>query len=49
MPCTFIAVKGAGHGRFRSPEVQTRVRLFLEKHLLGRDVAVSAEPIGRGP
>jgi len=44
VPCTFVTVKGAGHG-FRSPEAQARVRLFLEKYLLGKDVAVSAEPI----
>jgi len=49
VPCTFITVQGAGHGRFRSPEVQTRIRLFLEKYLLGKDVAVSAEPIENAP
>jgi len=49
VPCTFITVKGAGHGRFRSPEVQQRVRRFLEKHLLGKDVEVSAEPIENTP
>jgi len=48
VPCTFVTVKGAGHG-FRSPEAQARVRLFLEKYLLGKDVAVSAEPIRYTP
>ena len=40
-----IAVEGAGHGRFQSPDVGQRVRLFLEKHLLGKDVEVPSAPI----
>lgn len=40
-----IAVEGAGHGRFESPEVGQRVRLFLEQRLLGKDVKVPPGPI----
>ena len=49
VPCTFITIKGAGHGGFRNPEVHERIRLFLEKHLLGKDVTVSAEAIENTP
>ena len=44
VPCTFVTIRGAGHG-FGGPDVHDRVRLFLEKHLLGKDVEVSAEAI----
>jgi acetyl esterase/lipase len=44
----FVKVEGGGHG-FGGPEVGTRVRAFLDKHLLGEDVAVSAEPIQAPP
>ncbi len=40
-----IRMVGAGHG-FRSPEIDRRVRAFLDKHLRGKDVEVSDEPIG---
>lgn len=41
---TFIRMVGGGHG-IGGPEIESRVTAFLEKHLLLRDVAVSAEPI----
>ncbi|HEX5102226.1 MAG TPA: alpha/beta hydrolase, partial [Pirellulaceae bacterium] len=41
---TFIKIEGGGHG-IGGPEVEARVRAFFEKHLLGKDVEVSAEPI----
>jgi len=41
---TFIKVVGAGHG-FRTPELQRRVDLFFARHLLGKSVAISSEPI----
>jgi len=41
---TFVKIEGGGHG-IGGPEVEARVRAFLEKHLLGKDVQVSAEPI----
>jgi acetyl esterase/lipase len=40
----FVKVEGVGHG-FGGPEVDARVKAFLDNHLLGKDVAVSAEPI----
>jgi acetyl esterase/lipase len=41
---TFVKIEGGGHG-IGGPEIETRVRAFFEKHLLGKDVQVSAEPI----
>lgn len=41
---TLIKIEGGGHG-IGGREVETRVRAFLEKHLLGKDVQVSADPI----
>jgi acetyl esterase/lipase len=40
----FVTVEGGGHG-FGGPEVSTRVKTFLDRHLLGKDVVVSARPI----
>jgi acetyl esterase/lipase len=42
---TLQQIKNGEHGGFNSEEVNTRTRLFLEKHLLGRNVDISAEPI----
>lgn len=39
-----LPVEGAGHG-FRTNEVAERMRLFFDKHLRGKDVKISAEPI----
>jgi acetyl esterase/lipase len=41
---TLVHIEGGGHG-FGGPEVNARVKAFLEKHLLGKDVEVSGEPI----
>ncbi len=40
-----IPVEGAGHGRFMTPEVSRRLTQFFDKHLRGKDVSISAEPI----
>ena len=45
---TFVKNEGGAHG-FGGPAVDARVKAFLDKHLLGRDVAVSAEPIQAPP
>lgn len=41
---TFVKIVGGGHG-IGGPAVDQRVRAFLDRHLLGKEVAVSAEPI----
>ncbi len=41
---TFIKMDGGGHG-IGGPEIARRVTAFLDKHLLGKDIEVSAEPI----
>lgn len=41
---TFVPVEGAGHG-FAGQEVNQRVRDFLDKIALGKDVEVSSQPI----
>jgi acetyl esterase/lipase len=43
-----ISVEGAGHGRFGTPEVQRRMTQFFDKHLQGKDVSISTEPIKPG-
>ena len=40
-----IPVVGGGHGVSGSTEPQDRMKAFFDKHLLGKPVAVSAEPI----
>jgi dipeptidyl aminopeptidase/acylaminoacyl peptidase len=45
---TFVRVEGGGHGGFRSAELSRRVSLFFDKHLRGKDVRVSDEPIRVG-
>lgn len=42
-----VPVEGAGHG-FRTNEVAERLRQFFDKHLRGKDVKISAEPIKQG-
>lgn len=44
---TLVVVEGGGHG-FGGQEVFARVRAFFARHLRGREVEVSAEPIGAG-
>ena len=41
---TFVKIEGGGHG-IGGPAVDGRVRDFFAKHLLGKDVTVSDEPI----
>jgi len=41
---TLIRIEGGGHG-IGGPEINSRVNAFLEKHLLGKSVTVSAESI----
>lgn len=42
---TFVRVIGGGHGGFSTPEVPQRIRAFLDKHLRGKKMPISAEPI----
>jgi acetyl esterase/lipase len=39
-----VPIEGGGHG-FGGPEVYQRVTAFLDKHLRGKDVKVSSDPI----
>jgi acetyl esterase/lipase len=41
---TLITMQGGGHG-IGGPEITSRVRTFFDKHLLGKEVTVSPEPI----
>ena len=41
----FVKMIGAGHGGFRQPETQERVKAFIEKYLRDKKVKVSDEPI----
>lgn len=45
---TFVKIEGGAHG-FGGPEVDARVKAFFDKHLLGKSVTVSAEPIVAKP
>lgn len=45
---TLIPVQGGGHGNFRTNEVAERLRQFFDKHLRGKDVKISADPIKQG-
>ena len=45
---TFITIEGGGHG-IGGAEIESRVRVFFDKHLLGKEVTVSAEPINVTP
>lgn len=38
-------IENGEHGGFGSDEVNVRTKAFLEKHLLGRDIELSTEPI----
>ncbi|HEY9777588.1 MAG TPA: alpha/beta hydrolase [Planktothrix sp.] len=49
VPVYFITVIGGGHGSFHKPEVEERVRLFLEKELLGEKHDISEAPIYKNP
>jgi acetyl esterase/lipase len=41
---TFVRIEGGGHG-IGGAEVESRVKAFFEKHLLGKATQVSADPI----
>jgi len=41
----FITVEGGSHGGFAPNELDRRVEAFLNKHLLGRDSHIPADPI----
>lgn len=41
---TLVKIEGGGHS-FGGPEVVARTKAFLDKHLKGKDVEVSSEPI----
>jgi hypothetical protein len=38
-------VVGERHGNFPTPDVPQRIRSFFDKHLRGKGVKISAEPI----
>ncbi len=44
---TLIEMTDAGHG-FRSPELDSRIDLFLAKHLLGKPAEIPSLPIPKG-
>jgi acetyl esterase/lipase len=45
----FVKVEGGGHGNFRNPEVQKRIKQFFDKHLRDQAVGtISEEPIPSG-
>jgi len=43
-----VPVQGGGHGNFRTNDVAERLRQFYDKHLRGKEVTISAEPIKQG-
>ena len=43
-----VPVQGGGHGGFPSRQVADRLRQFFDKHLRGKDVVISSEPIKQG-
>jgi acetyl esterase/lipase len=40
-----LKVEGGGHGGFRNPEIERRVRAFFDKHLRGQAVEISGEAL----
>ncbi len=43
--CCFVTVEGAGHGGFRNPEVNNRVKQFFARHLRGKKIKISEKSI----
>jgi acetyl esterase/lipase len=43
--CLVLTIPGGGHGGFANPEIIVRTKQFIDKHLLGREVTISEEPI----
>jgi hypothetical protein len=41
---TLVTMQNGGHG-IGGQEIANRVKAFFDKHLLGKDVTVSSEPI----
>ena len=48
-PVTFIRVEGAGHGGLNVEDVVQREQKFFERHLLGKTVEISADPVKAVP
>ena len=46
---TLVVVEGGGHGDFMGPEVEERVRTFLDHVLRGGSAAPDASPIVHAP
>ena len=40
-----VPVKGGKHGNFPANEVAKRLRQFFDKHLRGKEISISSEPI----
>jgi acetyl esterase/lipase len=49
VPVIFVRVEGAGHGGLNVAEVVQRQKSFFERHLLGKTVDISAEPVKAAP
>ena len=45
VPSVFVKMIGAGHGGFKQPETQDRVKAFIGKHLRDEKTEVSDKPI----
>ena len=45
VPVILQRVENGEHGGFGSEEIRVRTRMFLEKHLMGRDVEIPTDPI----
>ena len=43
-----VPVTGGAHGNFATPDVSQRMKQFFDKHLLGKEVSISADPIKQG-
>ncbi len=43
-----VPVTDGGHGNFATPDASQRMKQFFDKHLLGKDVEISTEPIKQG-
>jgi acetyl esterase/lipase len=43
-----VKIEGGGHGGFKSPVIENRVKAFLDRHLFGKTVEIPTEPITGG-
>jgi acetyl esterase/lipase len=48
VPSIFIRIEGGGHGGFNGSELDRRVKLFFDKHLLGREATIPGETLKPG-